>query len=284
MMTAETATDGRLVRTIRFLAVALVLFAPAAGVILALITVARGQVRAVDVALFAVGFLLTGLGVTVGYHRLAAHRSLETSPLLRGLMLVLGSMAVEGPVVPWVANHLQHHAYTDLPQDPHSPNEGFGYAHYGWLFQFPGADASKYAPLILRDRVAVFVSTTFAIWVAVGYIIPFLIGGWEGFIWGGLLRQFAVQHVTFAVNSVCHRYGSRPFRTGDMSTNNWVVGILGLGEGWHNNHHAFPSSAFHGLHPWEPDISGYVIRGLAAARLVWNVKRPSIEQIRKRSA
>jgi stearoyl-CoA desaturase (delta-9 desaturase) len=144
--------------------------------------------------------------------------------------------------------------------------------------------ATGHAPAALRDRTIEFVSATFLVWAIAGYVIPFLIAGWEGLVWGGLFRQFAVQNVTFSINSVCHRYGSRPFQTRDLSTNNWVLGILGLGEGWHNNHHAFPGSAFHGLRWYEPDGSGYLIRGLRALGLVWGVKCPSPGQIAARRA
>jgi stearoyl-CoA desaturase (Delta-9 desaturase) len=255
-----------------------VLLLPTLGAIAGVVTLVLGQVRPIHVGLFLSGFVLTGLGITVGYHRLATHRSFDTSPLLKGLLLGFGSMAAEGPVVPWVANHLQHHATADGPLDPHSPRDGFLHAHWGWLFAPSRADA--FAARIRRDPVAVAVSATFPIWVAAGYLVPFLVAGWEGFIWGGLLRQFAVHNVTFAVNSVCHRYGSRPYPTRDLSTNNWLVALLGLGEGWHNNHHAFPWSAFHGLRWWQVDLSAYVIRGLELLRLVWNVKRPTNPQIR----
>jgi stearoyl-CoA desaturase (delta-9 desaturase) len=159
----------------------------------------------------------------------------------------------------------------------------FAFAHIGWLIPATEVETKKYAPLVLRDPVAMFVSRTFVAWLVLGYAIPLMIAGWEGLIWGGLFRQFAVQNVTFAVNSVCHRFGNRPFRTNDLSTNNWVVGLLGLGEGWHNNHHAFPTSAFHGLRWWQVDISAYVIRALAALRLAWNVKRPTLMQMQERA-
>ena len=269
---------------VRLLNLTFVLFVPGAGLLLAIATLAMGRVQPIHLTLFAVGFVLTGLGITVGFHRLSTHRSFETNPVVKAILLILGSMAVEGPVAEWAANHLKHHAYTDKPNDPHSPNDGFWFAHIGWLFPATEVETKKYAPFVLRDPVAVFVSRTFILWVTLGYVIPFLIAGWEGLIWGGLFRQFAVQHVTFAVNSVCHRFGSRPFRTGDLSTNNWVVGVLGLGEGWHNNHHAFPTSAFHGLRWWEFDASAYVIRALAALRLAWNVKRPTLMQMQERRA
>jgi stearoyl-CoA desaturase (delta-9 desaturase) len=224
-------------------------------------------------------FVLTGLGITVGYHRLLTHRSFETHAAVKVALLAFGSMAVEGPVIGWSANHLKHHAFSDRPGDPHSPNQGFFHAHWGWLVRFSDIDERKFASHLIHDPVVLFMNKTFIFWVTAGYVIPFLIGSWEGLIWGGLFRQLAVQNVTFAINSVCHRWGTRPFKTGDRSTNNWVFGVLGLGEGWHNNHHAFPSSAFHGLRWWEIDLSAYVIRGLAAVRLAWNVRHPDRAQI-----
>src|SRR4030095_13528495 len=235
-----------------------------------------GRVGPQHLVMFLGMFVLTGLGITVGYHRMATHRSFEAHPVVKTILLILGSMAVEGPAIGWIANHLKHHTYSDREDDPHSPTKGFIHSHWGWLTEFGAIDESKDAAFAQRDPILQFVSRTFVIWVTLGYVIPFLIAGWEGLIWGGLFRQFAVQHVTFAVNSVCHRFGSRPFRTGDLSTNNWVVGVLGLGEGWHNNHHAFPTSAFHGLRWWEFDLSAYVIRALAGLRLATNVKRPTL--------
>jgi stearoyl-CoA desaturase (delta-9 desaturase) len=258
---------------------AFVFVLPGIGTVAALLLALQGRVTGIHIALFTIGFVLTGFGITIGYHRLLTHRSFDTSPFIKGLLLVLGSMAAEGRAVDWVANHVRHHAYSEREGDPHSPTEGLLHSHWGWLFGFTAIDVQRYAAPILRDRVATWVSDTFVLWVIVGYAVPFLVAGWEGLIWGGFFRQFAVQNVTFAVNSVCHRWGGRPFKTEDLSRNNWIVGILGLGEGWHNNHHAFPTSAFHGLRWWEVDISGQVIRWLAACRLVWNVRRPALEQV-----
>ncbi|MBI4214114.1 MAG: acyl-CoA desaturase [Chloroflexi bacterium] len=241
-----------------------------------------GRVQGVHIALFLGGFVLTGLGITIGYHRLATHRSFETNPLVKAVLYILGSAAVEGPVVEWVANHMKHHINADREGDPHSPRDGLLHSHWGWLTQFAEIEAEKYASWTLRDPVARAVSATFIIWVALGYVVPFLIAGWEGFLWGGLFRQCAVQNVTFAVNSVCHRWGAQPFNTNDLSRNNWIVGILGLGEGWHNNHHAFPVSAYHGLRWWEFDLSGIVIRVLEAVGLVKNVRRPALGQIQRK--
>jgi stearoyl-CoA desaturase (delta-9 desaturase) len=257
---------------------------PGVGALAAVALVVLGRVTALDLVLFAVGFLLTGFGITIGYHRLLTHRSFETSPAVKGVLLVLGSMAAEGGVTSWVANHVKHHAYSEQREDPHSPTAGFLHSHWGWLFAYSDIDVEKYAAPALRDGVARWVSKTFVLWVIVGYVVPFLIAGWEGLIWGGLFRHFAVQNVTFAVNSVCHRWGTHPYKTNDLSKNNWVVGVIGLGEGWHNNHHAFPTSAFHGLCWWQLDLSGWVISWLEASRLVWNVKRAQLSRIPSLSA
>jgi stearoyl-CoA desaturase (delta-9 desaturase) len=268
--------------------IAFVMVLPGLAVLVAVALILLGRVQGIHVALFGIFFILTGLGITVGYHRLATHRSFETNSVIKAALLICGSMALEGPVVEWVANHIKHHANSDQLDDPHSPHrhgfwQGLWHAHVGWLVPYTEIETTKYAAVVMRDPVAMAVSKTFPIWVTVGYVIPFLIAGWEGLIWGGLFRQFVVQNITFAVNSVCHRFGSRPFRTGDLSTNNLIVGVLGLGEGWHNNHHAFPTSAFHGLRWWELDISGHFIRTLAALRLAWNVKRPTLMQMRERA-
>ena len=255
---------------------------PAIGTVVALVMLPLGRVNGVHLLLFVVGFVLTGLGITIGYHRLVTHRSFETHPALKAVLLVLGSMAVQGCVVDWVANHVKHHAYADRPGDPHTPSEGFLHSHWGWLLRFGNIDVNRFGSMALRDRITNWVSDTFMLWAIVGYLVPFLIAGWEGLIWGGLFRQFAFQNTTFAVNSVCHCWGRRPFTTNDTSRNNWVVALLSLGEGWHNNHHAFPTSAYHGLRWWEVDLSGRIIRLLEALRLAWNVRRPAALDIQLR--
>jgi stearoyl-CoA desaturase (delta-9 desaturase) len=255
---------------------------PVLGALGAIATIVLGRVTSFHVGMFLVLWLLTGFGITVGYHRLATHRSFETHDSVRLVLLILGSMAVQGPVIEWVANHLKHHTYSDRENDPHSPTQGLWYSHWGWLWEDVTIETEKYAAPLKRDPVVLFVNRTFPIWVTLGYVAPFLIAGWDGLIWGGFFRQFVVQNVTFAVNSACHRWGKRPFETGDRSTNNWVIGILGLGEGWHNNHHAFPISAFHGLRWWEFDLSGHLIRTLQALHLAWDVRRPSMQQLQRK--
>jgi stearoyl-CoA desaturase (Delta-9 desaturase) len=233
-----------------------------------------------EIALLAVFYVLIALGVTVGFHRMLTHRSFETNPIVKAIFLILGSMALEGPALLWAANHVKHHANSDQDDDPHSPVAGFFHAHLGWMFTGTQADPAIYCKGLLKDRVVVFISQTFFLWAALGLLLPFLIGGWRGLLWAGLVRIFLTHHVTWSVNSVCHVFGNRPFATRDRSTNQWLVGLLAMGEGWHNNHHAFPRSAFHGLHWWQFDMSGYVIRLLEKARLVWRVHRVPAEKLR----
>jgi len=241
-------------------------------------------------------YLITGLGITVGYHRLFTHRSFETNGFIKMVLGVLGSMAVEGPVLQWVAHHRCHHQYSDVDGDPHSPNQhgmgvlgmlrGLWHAHVGWVFRPDAPDLMGYVGDLKHSKLIRVISVLFPLWVLAGMIIPTVLGGvitlsWSGallgFIWGGLVRIFLVHHLTWSVNSVCHLWGTRPFRTNDQSRNNFLFGILALGEGWHNNHHAFPTSARHGLRWWQIDISYWMIRGLVLLRLAWRVKVPSAD-------
>jgi stearoyl-CoA desaturase (delta-9 desaturase) len=225
------------------------------------------------------------LGVTTGFHRMLTHRSFRAHPAVRAMLLVFGSMAVEGAAIGWAANHLKHHAVADRPGDPHSPVDGFVHAHLGWLFRQDQADPEVYCRPLLHDPIVVFVDRTFVVWVVLSVAIPFALGGWTGLLWGGLVRMFFVHHITWSVNSVCHTFGRRSFETTDRSRNQWTVGLLGMGEGWHNNHHAFPRSAVHGLDPWQLDVSAWVIAGLERLRLVADVQRIAPETLaRKRLA
>ncbi len=226
-----------------------------------------------DLILLAVMYSLIALGVTVGFHRMLTHRSFKPHPVVKFILLVLGSMAWEGPALEWAATHIKHHAVADREGDPHSPVEGFFHAHIGWMFRDKNADIDVYAKHLKNDPIIAFVSKTFPIWAILSLVIPFAIGGWTGLLWAGLVRMFLTHHVTWSVNSVCHTFGKREFETKDKSRNEWVVGLLGFGEGWHNNHHAFPRSAFHGLHWWQFDFSGYVIWTLERLGLVREVYR-----------
>ena len=235
-----------------------------------------------ELALFLGLYLLTGLGTTLGYHRLAAHGSFDTGPVLKSVLLVLGSMNLQGHVVDWAAHHRAHHAHSDREGDPHSPLDGFFHAHVGWILRATPADRERYCKQLLRDPVVAFVDRTAWLWATLGLVVPYLLLGWKGLLWGGLVRIAFTNHVTFAVNSICHMFGSRRFETRDESRNNGWIGLLALGEGWHNNHHAFPSMAIHGIGWRELDVSGLVLRGLGRLGLVWNLRRPRPEMLKRR--
>jgi stearoyl-CoA desaturase (delta-9 desaturase) len=248
----------------------------------------------VDLVLLAGMYVLTVLGVTVGYHRLFTHRAFETYRVVQFVLGALGSMAVEMPLLKWVAVHRRHHQHSDTDEDPHSPHHqgsgvwgrlrGLWFAHLGWFFRPDPPDLVRYIKDLRQSRLLRTVAALFPVWVLVGLLIPAALGGlltgtWmgalTGCLWGGLVRIFLVHHVTWSVNSVCHLWGQQPFASRDQSRNNFVFGLLAFGEGWHNNHHAFPTSARHGLRWWEIDVSYWVIRALALVGLVWNVSLPA---------
>ena len=235
-----------------------------------------------ELALFLGLYVATGLGTTLGYHRLATHRSFDAHPAVKLVFLILGSMALQGRVINWAAYHLKHHATSDRPGDPHTPLEGLFHAHVGWILRTPAAERERYCKRLLEDRIAVFADRTMPAWVIAGLALPYAVAGWTGVLWGGLVRIAFTNHVTYAVNSICHRFGSRPFATGDESRNNWLIGALALGEGWHNNHHAFPSMACHGMTWRQFDPTGLVIRLLARVGLARNVRKPAPPAVERR--
>jgi stearoyl-CoA desaturase (delta-9 desaturase) len=251
---------------------------PLVGVFTAMIFAWQSMFFLEDLVLLLVIHTLASMGITVGYHRMLTHQGFVAPAWLRMMILICGAMAFEGTPAQWAATHIKHHAHSDEEGDPHSPLEGFWHAHMGWLFartNFP--EVRSYAPHLLQDPVVLFVSRTTPLWMALSLVIPFVLGGWTGFVWAGLVRVFLTTHITWSVNSVCHTFGKRAFETIDESRNEWIVGLLAFGEGWHNNHHAFPRSAFHGLHWWQFDLSGIIIRLLERCGLVWNVQRVTSE-------
>lgn len=252
-----------------------------------------------DLVVFLIAYVLTGLGVTVGFHRLLTHRAFKTRTWVRATFAALGSAAIEGPVISWVADHRKHHAFSDRLGDPHSPHvdhgvgwrgalKGLAHAHVGWLFVHTQRGAKdRYAPDLMKDPAVQFVDRTFLLWVAMGLAVPFGLGvaiggslaaGLTGLLWGGAVRMLVLHHVTYSINSLCHFFGRRRFDTDDESRNLMWLAPLSFGESWHNNHHAFPTSARHGLRPWEIDVSGWVIRALEAVGLAWDVQRVSRER------
>ena len=274
----------------------LVVVLPLVGLLAAIISLWGRGVGPIDLALLGVMYFFTSIGIGIGYHRLLSHSSFKTTPAVRATFAVLGSMAAQGPVFFWAAIHRRHHSCSDHPGDPHSPYVGYDvdsfrgfvkglwHAHAGWLFVHEITDWGRYSPVLLREPALLKVNRYYFGWVVLGLLIPAALGGlltrtWQGafsgFLWGGLVRVFLVHHVTWGVNSICHVYGTQPFRSRDESRNNAWLAIPSFGEGWHNNHHAFPFSAFHGLRWWEFDLNAWIIRGLAAIGLAWDLKAPT---------
>ena len=269
---------------------------PFLGVLVAVVLFWNRAVDGADLGILAVMYLLTAIGVTVGFHRLLTHRAFQTYPWLERTFAVMGSLSVQGSVMDWVADHRKHHAHTDQEGDPHSPHVGHGsglsglwHAHVGWLMETQGqADWKRYAPELYEDPAMRKIGRRFPLLVVLSLLIPtvagYVLDGFTlrgallGYIWGGLVRIFLVHHITWSVNSVCHFFGSRRFDIEDKSTNVGWLSVLSLGESWHHNHHAFPRSAYHGLRRWEIDLSGLIISLLERLGLAWNVIRVTPER------
>jgi stearoyl-CoA desaturase (delta-9 desaturase) len=257
-----------------------------------------------DLAVLAIMYVLTGYGVTLGFHRLLTHRSFQTFKPVEYTLAAIGSMAVQGPVMTWVADHRKHHAHTDKDGDPHSPHghgggikgaaAGLWYAHMGWLFDRAGmAPPERYAKDLYEDPGMRTIQRTFWVWVLAGFALPFLLGwaiggtvadGLTGALWGGAVRIFLLHHVTWSINSVCHFFGTRRFAVDDHSTNVFWLSVLSFGESWHHNHHAFPRSAVHGLKRWEVDPTAYAIKAMKRLHLAWNVVEITPERQRQKLA
>jgi stearoyl-CoA desaturase (delta-9 desaturase) len=299
MVPIEHQTLDRVIRT-------LVFALPPAALCVAAWLAWGGSLHWQDLLVLTITYALTGLGITVGFHRLFTHRSFKTTRVTRALLAVLGSMAVEGPVIEWVATHRKHHRFSDHPGDPHSPHlddapgwrgalRGLAHAHVGWMFRGKDiANPARYAKDLLADRDLRFISRTFPLWVAVGLAIPFglgvaltgsAVGGLSAMLWGGAVRIFLLHHATFSINSLCHSFGRRPFSTDDQSRNLAWLAPLAFGEAWHNNHHAFPTSARHGLGRGQVDPGAWLIAALERCHLAWDVVRISpVRQQAKRVA
>jgi stearoyl-CoA desaturase (delta-9 desaturase) len=261
-------------------------------------------IGAVDISLFFGMWLVTGLGLTVGYHRLFTHRAFSTGVAMSSIFIVMGSMAGRGPMLSWVAMHRRHHELSDQEGDLHSPNLhgatvyqrllGFLHAHLTWMIEHDYPNVAHYVPDLMTDRALVAINRYYYAWVLLGLAVPAAIGGLAtsslmgaltGFLWGGVVRMFVVEQSMSAINSVMHTFGSRRFTTrGDNSRNLGVMALLAWGEGWHNNHHAFPYSAAFGLRWFEFDPGFVLIRLLETLGLVWDVKVPSQEKIIRRLA
>ncbi len=274
---------------------------PFLGVLAAVILLWNRAVDGTDLIILAVMYLVTAIGITVGFHRLLTHRAFQTFPWLERVFAVMGSLSVQGSVMDWVADHRKHHAHTDRDGDPHSPHVGHGsglsglwHAHVGWLMETQGqADWKRYAPELYEDPGMRRIGRHFPALVLISLLVPTvagyvlhgftLDGALRGLVWGGLVRIFLVHHITWSVNSVCHFFGSRRFDVDDHSTNVGWLAVFSLGESWHHNHHAFPRSAYHGLRWWEVDPSGLIISGMQRVGLAWNVVRIAPERQQART-
>lgn len=271
---------------------------PIIGVIATIILVLKNGIYYWEVGLLLICYSLTMVGITVGYHRLFAHRTFQTSKAVEILLIILGSMACQGPLLYWASNHRRHHQYSDRPGDPHSPHccethtfntiQGLWHAQINWMFTHRMTNIFVFAKDLLKDSVTIKVNRLYHLWVLLGLAIPTAIGGLIegtsqglllGFLWGGCVRLFLSSHFTWSINSITHLYGTRLFNTHEGSTNNIWLALPTFGEAWHNNHHAFPSSAKFGLKFWQIDLGYWVIRGLEQVGLVWNVKSPNAEAI-----
>jgi stearoyl-CoA desaturase (delta-9 desaturase) len=275
---------------------ALTTLVPLAGTVVAVALAVRDGVGAVELGALGAMYFVTFAGVSVGMHRLGSHRAFAAGGALRAVLYGLGAMAGQGSPSYWIVNHRRHHALSDRDGDLHSPYiggagrlgpwRGLWHAHVGWSFDHELTNVLAFGKDLLRDPVLARVNRAYHLLVVAGVVVPGVVcglvtasprGALLGALWGGLVRLFATYHATAAINSVAHRFGSRPYDTRDESRNNLVLAIPTLGEGWHNNHHAFPSSAFTGLAWWQLDISAWLIRGLELVGLATDVVRPRRE-------
>ncbi len=271
-----------------------IVFVPLVATLLVVVGLWGRSVGLLEVVLAVVLYAVAGHGVTIGFHRLLTHRSFKAKRPLKVLLAVAGSMAFEGPVIGWVADHRRHHAYTDRPGDPHSPHaygggfraqvRGLWHAHTGWLFDHDPTPPERYARDLLADRDVVAINRLFPLWCVVSLGVPFalgwLLGGGIGaaasaLLWAGAVRVCLLHHITWSINSLCHMFGRRPHDTPDRSTNLAVLAIVSMGESWHNNHHASPASARHGRGRGQLDSSAWLITRFERWGWAWNVRRPA---------
>ena len=257
----------------------------------------------VDVALAVLFYCASGLGVSVGFHRYLTHGAFKAGRFLRVSMAVLGSTAMQGPVIRWVADHRRHHAYSDKEGDPHSPwlfgtspaalVRGFWHAHMGWLFSRDLTNVRRFAPDLRADRRIRIVDRLFPVWTAVTLLLPATLGGlltwsWRGALtalfWAGLVRVGLLHHITWSVNSICHMVGTRPFTARDRSANFWPLAIVSFGESWHNSHHADPTCARHGVRRGQLDVSARLIWLLEKLGWIYQVRWPTPRRLARLAA
>jgi stearoyl-CoA desaturase (delta-9 desaturase) len=254
----------------------------------------------VDIAIALPFYVVSGLGITVGFHRYFTHGSFKANRALRVALAISGSLALQGPVIDWVADHRRHHAFSDKEGDPHSPwlfgtgpralARGFYHSHMGWLFGRDQTNEERFTPDLLADRDIVRVDKLFILWATLSLVLPGVIGGlvtmsWAGaltaFFWGGLVRVALLHHVTWSINSICHMIGEQPFNSRDHSRNVWPLAVLSFGESWHNLHHADPTCARHGVQRGQVDISARVIWAFEKLGWAHSVRWPTAKRLEK---
>ncbi|MDQ6935594.1 MAG: fatty acid desaturase [Actinomycetota bacterium] len=279
-------------------ALAIFIIVPFLAVLAAIPIAWGGWLSWTDVVITLVMYAVTGHGITVGYHRLFTHKAFKPNRLVKNALAISGSMAIQGPVIRWVADHRKHHKFSDRDGDPHSPwkygadirslAKGFFHAHMMWLFDTEQTPQRKYAPDLMKDSDIVRISRQFPYWVAVSLIAPAVAGGlltwsWQGaltaYFWGSLVRVALLHHVTWSINSICHTIGERPFLSRDKSANVWWLAIPSMGESWHNLHHADPTCARHGVLKGQLDTSARVIWALEKLGWVYDVRWPVRDRI-----
>ena len=278
--------------------IAVFVIIPLLAVIAAIPVAWGGWLGWTDIALMVLFYSITAIGITVGYHRYFTHGSFKTNRTIKIILAIMGSMALQGSIAQWVADHRKHHKYSDEVGDPHSPwrygtskravAKGLYYAHVGWLFDENQSPVVKYAPDIAGDADLRAISRWFPGIAVMTLLLPAILGGlitwsWAGaltaFFWATLIRVALVHHITWSVNSICHVFGTRPFDSRDLSTNVWWLAIPALGESWHSLHHAEPTAARHGVLKGQMDISAWLIRGLEVTNLASDVRWPKPERV-----
>lgn len=254
----------------------------------------------IDMILLVSFFTIATAGVGTGFHRHFTHGSFKAKRWVRIALAVTGSLAVEGGIIQWVADHRRHHAFSDREGDPHSPwrygeslrglVKGLFYAHTGWLFHRELSNRARFAPDLVADKDIAKVDKLFPVLVALSVVSPAIIGGlvtwsWQGaltaFFWGGLVRIGLVHHVTWSINSICHVFGERPFKSRDKASNFWPLAILSFGESWHNSHHADPTCARHGVERGQIDLNARLIWVFEKLGWAWDVRWPKKEAFDK---
>jgi stearoyl-CoA desaturase (delta-9 desaturase) len=300
---SEPHTDPAITHRGESVALALFIAVPFAALVTAVPVAWGWGLGWSDVVIALVMYVVSGLGITVGFHRFFTHGSFRAKGPLKIALAVAGSLAIEGPVIRWVADHRRHHAFSDRDGDPHSPwrygetipalIKGLYHAHMGWLFDVEQTNQRRYTPDLLKDDGVRRVSTLFPLWVAVSLGLPPLVGGlvtwsWQGavsaFFWGSLVRISLLHHVTWSINSICHTIGERPFRSRDRSGNVWWLAVLSFGESWHNLHHADPTCARHGVLRGQLDSSARTIWLFEKLGWAYNVRWPDRARLATRRA